>query len=156
MNRSNLIAALENANVQAFLHAIRLGEGTSADIGYKTIVGGSSFNDFSHHPNVRIFIRRYGVWSTAAGAYQIINKTWLALVREYGFENFSPDNQDQAAVALIIEKHALEDILSGDPATAAKKCNAVWASLPGSASGQRTVHLPFFIAEYQKYGGAIG
>ena len=100
MSRLDLQAALENANVRAFLRAIRLGEGTSDEAGYYRIVGGGSFSDDSKHPGVKVYIQRYDVYSTAAGAYQIINGTWNGLVRQYGFTDFSPESQDLAAVAL--------------------------------------------------------
>lgn len=154
MNRLTVIDALQNHNIQAFLRAIRLGEGTADEGGYKRIVGGGSFDSFAHHPQVRVWIPRYSVWSTAAGAYQIIKGTWFGLVRQYGFEDFSQANQDQAAVALIVEKNALDDVVSGDIENAANKCKDVWASLPGATSGQRTVKMAEFLAEYDKHGGS--
>jgi len=34
----------------------------------RRIVGGELFDDFSDHPRKRVWIERYRVWSTAAGA----------------------------------------------------------------------------------------
>lgn len=151
MTRSDLIAALQDKNVQAFLRAIRLGEGTSGPLGYQTIVGGQLFTSYLHHPRIRVWIHKYQVWSTAAGAYQLIFPTWSALVKQYEFEDFSPANQDQAAIALIAEKHALETVINGDALAAAHLCRDVWASLPDAQAGQRTVTADAFLAEYQKW-----
>lgn len=155
MTRHDLQDALKLVNVTAFLKAIRLGEGTSGPLGYHTIVGGGSFSDDSHHPNVRVYIERYKVYSTAAGAYQIIRPTWDGLVRQYGFPDFSPECQDEAAVALIEGRRALDDVISGDFEAAVGKCNAEWASLPGSTAGQRTEKMEAVLAVYLANGGTV-
>lgn len=155
MNRSDLQDALKNGNVRAFLKAIRLGEGTSGPLGYWTIVGGGTFTDDSHHPNVRVFIPRYKVHSTAAGAYQIIRGTWENLVKQYGFPDFSPDCQDEAAVALIVGRGALDEVISGDFAGALRRCAPEWASLPGSTAGQRTEKYEDVLKVYTDAGGTV-
>lgn len=155
MNRLDLQAALGNRNVRAFLKAIRLGEGTSDPAGYYRIVGGGSFSNCSQHPAVRVYIGRYKVWSTAAGAYQIIFPTWQGLVRMYGFEDFCPDSQDEAAVALIAGRKALEDVKAGRFEDAVAKCSLEWASLPGSTAGQRTEPLAAVRKVYEDAGGTF-
>lgn len=155
MNRIDLKAALDNPNVRAFLKAIRLGEGTSDEMGYYRIVGGGTFSDDSKHPNVKVYIKRYDVHSTAAGAYQIINPTWRGLVKQYGFEDFTPDSQDEAAVALIAGRRALTDIKAGRLPTAIKKCADEWASLPGSTAGQRTESYEAVEQVYIANGGIV-
>jgi muramidase (phage lysozyme) len=155
VNRSDLQAALEQPNVRAFLKAIRLGEGTSDDAGYYRIVGGGAFTDDAQHPNVRVWIERYKVYSTAAGAYQIINPTWRALLKQYGFPDFSSDSQDEAAVALIAGRGALQDVQDGRFKEAVAKCSAEWASLPGSAAGQRVEAYDAVLAVYQQNGGTV-
>lgn len=153
--RSDLRSALECPNVRAFLHAIRLGEGTSDDKGYLRIVGGDHFDHFLDHPRAPRWIRRYKVWSTAAGAYQIIAKTWDGLCRQYQFEDFSPQCQDEAAVALIAEKRALRHVKAGRIEQAIALLGGVWASLPGSNAGQRIEPMQDVLAEYVKHGGVI-
>lgn len=155
MNRSSLRSFLENPNVAAFLKAIRLGEGTSDEMGYYRIVGGQTFTSDAHHPNVRVYIPRYNVWSTAAGAYQIINRTWTGLVKQYGFPDFSPECQDEAAVALIVGRGAIDDVISGDLAEAVKKCSEEWASLPGSKAGQRIEAYENVEQAYLDAGGKL-
>lgn len=155
MKRSDLQEALQSPNVRAFLRAIRLGEGTSDDLGYTRIVGGDQFNHFVDHPRARRYIRRYKVWSTAAGAYQIIAPTWDGLVRQYNFPDFCPECQNEAAVALIAEKRALRHVKNGDLSKAIPLLRGVWASLPGADGGQRQEPLDSVMAEYQRHGGTL-
>lgn len=155
MNRATLQSMLLNQNVQAFLKAIRLGEGTSDEAGYYRIVGGGMFDDDSRHPNVRVFIPRYNVHSTAAGAYQITNPTWRGLVKQYGFTDFTPETQDEAAVALITGRRAINDVCAGRFAVAVEKCAAEWASLPGSTAGQRTENFADVLKVYLDNGGIV-
>ena len=155
MNRADLQEALTEPNVRAFLKAIRLGEGTSDEAGYNRIVGGGTFTDDSTHPRIKVHIPRYDVYSTAAGAYQIIWPTWSGLTRQYGFPDFSPECQDEAAVALIAEKKALDDVKAGRLAEAVAKCAPIWASLPGSTAGQRTESYAAVEQEYLDHGGTL-
>jgi len=141
--------------VRAFLKAIRLGEGTSDELGYYRIVGGGSFSDYSVHPRVKVWIERYKVNSTAAGAYQIIWPTWTGLCKQYDFPDFTPEVQDEAAVALIAEKHALGDVKAGRLAEAVEKCAPIWASLPGSTAGQRTEDYAAVQKVYTDSGGTL-
>lgn len=151
----DLDEALKNKNVQAFLKALRLGEGTLNDNGYTTIVGGGKFSDFSKHPEIRVKIPRYNVVSTAAGAYQIIKPTWAGLVKQYGFRDFTPLNQDRAAVALIAGRNALRDVVGGNFYVAVSKCAKEWASLPGSTAGQRVENIAAVKKVYLDNGGEI-
>ena len=155
MNRGDLKAALQDKNVQAFLRAIRYGEGTADELGYNRIVGGATFADDSVHPHVKVYLERYNVYSTAAGAYQIIFPTWSGLCKQYYFQDFSPESQDEAAVALIAEKGALEDVKCGRLKDAVEKCSTIWASLPGSTSGQRQENFSMVEEVYLNSGGVL-
>ncbi len=146
---------MDNANVKAFLKALRLGEGTLDDAGYGRIVGGQMFTDFSKHPKVRVYIPRYDVWSTAAGAYQIIYPTWLGLLRKYNYTDFTPATQDLAAVELIRGRRALDDVIEGRFYSAIARCAKEWASLPGSRAGQRVESLKAIENVYLNNGGNI-
>lgn len=147
--------ALLHANVRAFLQMLRYGEGTSWPEGYKVLFGGELFSSFDDHPRVKVTKKLGGsmVTSSAAGAYQILMKTWDGLVRKYGFEDFTPDSQDLAAVALIYGRKALDDVIAGRFETAVRKCNREWASLPGSPYGQPTVTMGKVRELYVKHGG---
>jgi muramidase (phage lysozyme) len=155
MTRSDLQSALALPNVAAFLRAIRLGEGTSDEAGYWRIVGGGTFTDDSKHPNVRVWIERYKVWSSAAGAYQIIRPTWDGLVRQYHLPDFSPDCQDEAAVALIAGRGALKAVIAGAFREAIDKVSGEWASLPGSDAGQRQESYAAVEKVYLDAGGTL-
>lgn len=150
-----LVAALQDTNVQAFLRMLRHGEGTAGDDGYRVQFGGGLFDSFADHPRTPI-IRKLGgkpITSTAAGAYQFLARTWDGLVRQYGFADFSPMNQDLGAVALILGRKALDDVIAGRFEDAVRKCNREWASLPGSPYGQPVVTMARARQEYEAYGG---
>lgn len=153
-------------NLAAFLAGIRYGEGTAGADGYSIKCGGGNFDDYSTHPALAgwrgwpmpLEMARKagypnGAVSTAAGAYQINRPTWLRLAAKLGLTDFTPDSQDRAALELIREKGALADVLAGRVALAVAKTNKIWASLPGSTYGQRTVSLQMFFNQYNNAGG---
>lgn len=155
MTREGLQKELEHPNVRAFLKAIRLGEGTSDELGYYRIVGGGTFTDDSKHPRVKVYIPRYDVYSTAAGAYQFIWPTWKSLQSRYSFPDFAPQSQDEGAVALIDGRDALYNVIRGELPEAVKKCSAEWASLPGSKAVQRVESYEAVEREYLAAGGSL-
>lgn len=151
-----LIEALENPNVRAFLRMLRHGEGTAGDNGYRVQFGGGLFASFVDHPREPITRNLGGkpITSTAAGAYQFLARTWDGLVKQYGFADFGPKNQDLGAVALIAGRGALADVIAGRFEQAVIKCNREWASLPGSPYGQPVVTMARARQEYETHGGA--
>lgn len=156
-SRQPLQAALLDANVHAFLAVIRAGEGTADADGYRRMFGGRLFEGWADHPRQALTYRlgRSNITSTAAGAYQFLARTWDGLVRQYGFENFSPNQQDHAAVALIIGRRALDDVLAGRIEQAIARCNREWASLPGSPYGQPVRTMAQALATYAAAGGLL-
>lgn len=131
-------------NVAAFLDMLAWSEGTdhprqpTKDSGYDVLVGGKLFTDYSKHPNISVRLPRYGISSTAAGRYQFLYRTWMAIVRNYGFRGrFIPEAQDLAAVKLLTECKALPHIERGEIDLAIKKAAPIWASLPGAGYGQQ-------------------
>lgn len=155
--RAPLQDALRNRNVRAFLQMLRHGEGTLGDDGYRTLYGGGHFDSFTAHPHIAVTAPSKGVpiTSTAAGAYQYLYRTWFGLAQQYGFPDFSPECQDEGAVALIIGRGALPAILSGQIMDAIIKCNREWASLPGSPYGQPVVTMTEAIQHYKDAGGLM-
>ncbi len=151
-----LIAALDDPNVRAFLRMIRNGEGTADEDGYRRMFGGKLFDSFADHPQEpqTHMLGDKLITSTAAGAYQFLAKTWDGLVRQYGFADFSPKNQDLGAVALIAGRTALDDVIAGRFVVAVGKCAREWASLPGSPYGQPVVSMAKAKAVYEAAGGA--
>jgi muramidase (phage lysozyme) len=155
VTRDDLLAISREPNVAAFLRALRLGEGTRDDAGYRRIVGGSMAQSLADHPRQMVWLPRYGVNSSAAGAYQFLSKTWDGLVRQYGFPDFSEQWQDAGAVGLIIGRKALDAVRKGDIRAAIALCRNEWASLPGSPYGQRTEAMDAVLLEYRKWGGTL-
>lgn len=148
-----------NGNVQAFLWVIRNCEGTADPDGYRRHFGGDLFTSFADHPRVKktYTLKKGGTLSSsAAGAYQFLEKTWDGLVKQYGksaLPDFSPSSQDFGAVALIRGRGALKDVEEGRFEDALRKCNPEWASLPGSPHGQPTKTLEFCKQIYEQHGG---
>lgn len=144
-----------NANVAAFLRVIRAGESGQGVDAYRTMYGGGLFNVEAgwRHPNTKVTAGGYT--STAAGAYQFLARTWEALSARYGFADFSPGNQDLGAIALIVGRGAIADVLNGDLVAALPKCGREWASLPGSPYGQPTITPARCEAVFRQYGGQL-
>jgi muramidase (phage lysozyme) len=154
-------------NAQAFLAMIRHSEGTDRAINPYAVCFGFKFvvTDFSNHPAV------LGTWhgepldflgptyvgkvSTAAGAYQIIKPTWVALKARLNLPDFTGPSQDAAALELIREAGALDLVFSGRAADAITACRGIWASLPGSNVGQPTRTFADLINVYASNGGAF-
>lgn len=116
--------------VQAFLDTIAWAEGADYDV----IVGGENFSDFSKHPGE--FRKAFGVVSSAAGRYQFIDTTWEAMAKKEGLTDFTPESQDKAAIALLKQIGALDEIKSGDIDAAICSAGGQWASFPCNDWGQ--------------------
>jgi muramidase (phage lysozyme) len=146
---------VKNQNEQAFLWSLRVSEGTSGPDGYRTIVGGSTFDSFADHPHVLIPLPNLGISSSAAGAYQIIRRTWDGVRAKLGLPDFSPASQDAAALELIRQRGAQADVRAGRFAVAIDKCKKEWASLPGAGYGQHENTLATLQSAYTIAGGYI-
>lgn len=160
--------ALRSPNVAAFLRTVRNGETTQDDQAYRWLFGSTTrapklFDSFADHPRVRTyekydgqFIRNGKIdFTTAAGAYQIVASTWDPIAKHLGLPDFSPRNQDLAAIALIDGRGALSDVVVGRFEAAVVKCRPEWASLPGSTYGQPTVAMARAREVYEQFGGEI-
>lgn len=147
----------EQKNVSAFLHTIRVAEGTAGPNGYTTLVGGGQFSSFADHPRVMVTITSRGqeIRSSAAGAYQILRKTWDEVRAKLGLPDFSPGSQDRAAVELIRRRGALADVRAGRFADAIDKCKKEWASLPGAGYGQPEKTVAALFSAYINAGGNV-
>lgn len=127
--------ALKNIhdNVRKFLMLITFTEGTDRQgTPYNELFGFSNFTDFSKHPEIIIKTPNYS--SSAAGRYQILKNTAKFLK----MKDFTPESQDLAAIALIKQAKAYDNVLAGEWEKAINKTNKIWASLPGSPYGQPT------------------
>lgn len=147
--------ALKNKNVRAFLEMIGVDESRGK---YNVLFGGGTFTDYSTHPNVHVPFKdpRTGkeTYTTAAGKYQILYRTWKGLTLLPGApQDFSPASQDWFAVALLKGCGALTYIIDGDFVTALQKASPIWASLPYAQYGQPTKSYQRALAEYTAAGG---
>ena len=145
-------------NERAFLDMIAYSEGTAGPNGYRTLFGGSLFTDSSDHPRQFFSFknsRGENLRTSAAGRYQFLSRTWDELANKLDLPDFGPDSQDRAALELIRQRGALNDIRAGRIETAVKKCAPTWASLPGAGYAQPERKLSNLLASYSQAGGTI-
>lgn len=156
---------LLNKNIQAALMTIRKCEGTSAPDGYRYIFGSTPtntvrFNDFSTHPNIKKdYTDKAGkkIITTAAGAYQIIYRTYNMLCRAYGFKDFEPRTQDLMALALFDAEGVLNAVAAGKffDINVLDGLNDQWASLPGAGYNQPEKSIAAVKNFYLTSGGEV-
>lgn len=135
--RENFEKLLNAPNVQKMLNLIASAEGVKH--GYNTLFGNERLSDLSWHPGIKKgFTQTDGKKNatTAAGRYQFLEDTWNGVAKQLGLKDFSPKNQDIAAVALLAQNGALPSVLKGDFKTAIQKSGSTWASLPSSPYAQ--------------------
>lgn len=141
----------QQKNLSAFLNLIGYAEGAA----YNTLFGGTTFSDYSKHPNKVITVGK--LKSTAAGKYQILYKTYLSAKKALNLSGFTPAEQDKIAVYLIKQQGAYNDVLNGRFETAVKKCSDVWASLPFNGksyyAGQTSRPYNALLNKYLTFGG---
>lgn len=124
---------LKDDRVVEFLDIISEAEGVKH--GYYTMFGNTALESLDDHPRTTVpFTNTKGEVqkSSAAGRYQFIKSTWDHEANELGLKDFSPGNQDLAAVSLLDRNGALEKLLEGDYKSAFEKAGATWMSLPGA------------------------
>lgn len=167
----NVEQDMSASNVTAFLAMIAGSEGTRHAVDpYRVCYGyRHTIRDLSDHPAIT------GEWkgeklsdamcagaglgpgcvSTAAGRYQMIKPTWLACKRALSLPDFSAASQDAAAVYLIRQRGAIDDVRAGRVAEAVGKCRKEWASLPGAGYGQGERRLSSLVAAFEGAGGVL-
>jgi muramidase (phage lysozyme) len=150
---------LNEVDVKAFLKLIRYCEHhRREDPGvYYVLYGGGHFTDISTHPlpKAKQIRDRYGEPHSPAGAYQIIFKTWKGLKERDIVHDFSPISQDKAAIQIIKDFSALEDVRHGDIQIAIPKLRGQWSSFPGGSQEQIKMDEAVkvfnrFVMEYSK------
>src|SRR6267154_6068430 len=150
MTRADLQAAASDGQIAAFRRCIRQGESNQDDGAYTLINGGGHFDSFARHPWDGV-PTTHG--SRACGAYQFLGTTWAALREKYGFETFTPQEQDEGAVALILEHGAAPAIRAGDLGTACGLLHSTWTSLPGGSEQNQS--LANIERVFVRYGGVL-
>lgn len=124
--------ALENPNVKRMLDLLSWAEGTEKH-GYHNNFGGSRLDDLSWHPNKVLGQTKDGK-TTATGRYQFLGSTWNEQAKKLNLTDFGERNQDIAAVGLIMDRGALDDVINGDVMKAVYKLRHTWSSLPDNPS----------------------
>jgi muramidase (phage lysozyme) len=143
---------------RALLDTISGPESSGAyNVRYNGNGGTATFDNYAAHPNVAVTIPQgqphAGETSTAAGRYQIVGSTWDPLQKKYGFGDFSPATQDQAAWHLAADTYnqktgrdLLADLQSGRTQDVASALHGQWATLNMGSYGPN-------LAKYQQGGG---
>lgn len=150
--------AVEGANLRAFLDMIAFAEGTSGPEGYRTMFGGGLMDSFVDHPRKFFsFTNSKGqtLSTSAAGRYQFLSRTWDELKAKLKLVDFGPASQDAAAIELIRQRGALNDVKAGRVVQAVAKVRSIWASLPGAGYSQPEKSITSLIAAYQSAGGNV-
>lgn len=147
-----------NANVNAYLNMLMDAEGTSKYTNPYAVAGGGkvTIQDLSRAGGFPSwgFTQTNGKKNTssAAGAFQFLNSTYDDLRRQgYEVNDFQPQTQRMAAIALLKQNGALPYIVNGDFNTAIRKSAGTWASLPGSPYAQKTRDMKFVQDSLRKH-----
>ena len=82
-------------------------------------------------------------------------RTWDELARRLQLPDFGPESQDAAALELIRQRGATNDVRAGRISQAIAKCAPIWASLPGAGYAQNENKLTSLVAQYQAAGGNL-
>ena len=132
-----------NPEYKALLDTIAWAEGT--DCHYNMMAGRMLFKNYSAHPvetgempktGTPFKVRWRKVYTTAAGRYQFLHRTYTLLKEEGLFQTgFNPEEQDKAAKYLIDRQEVTEEMVaqavtSKDFTEVWNKLSWVWASLP--------------------------
>jgi lysozyme len=146
------------ANERAFLDMIAYAEGTNGPNGYQTLFGGGLFASYADHPRqFKSFTNGKGekLRTSAAGRYQFLSKTWDTLAGRLDLPDFSPTSQDSAALELIRERGAINDVRAGRTEQAIAKVSKIWASMPGAGYAQPERKINQLLAQFVGAGGTL-
>lgn len=151
MTRDDLLTAIRSPNVAAFLRVIREGESNQTEAAWTVLYGGGHFESFDDHPRIRFPITYQGKpnYTTAAGAFQIVERTWNDFTKAFGPMPFSVQNQTLCAVWRLAYRKALDDVLAGRIDEAIRKCIDEWTSLGLPRIQARAAQV------YEAFGGRI-
>lgn len=93
--------------------------------------GGADDGDMAYeapdlgHPRQKIWIPSIDDYSSAAGAFPIIRRTWDGVQGKLGLPDFSPASQDQACVELMRQRGGLRLAMNDEFAAAVPYLRAV-------------------------------
>ncbi len=128
----------EELNTRAMLYTIRNTESWgNKTLDYDDQYGGGKFGEgqtdeekYKDHP--RKAVTKWGKTSTASGGYMFLTKSWDWVKDKINAKDFSPKNQDKAAVWLMNYRGALDLVKKGNIQEAFVKLKEEWTSLPGA------------------------
>ncbi len=154
------VIAMEK-NLSAFLDMIAYSEGTAMPEGYRAMFGypripGRLCQSLADHPRQYFsFTDKTGKTNktSAAGRYQFLARTWDDLRAKLSLSDFSEASQDAAAIELIRQRGALNDVKAGRIESAIAKCSPIWASLPGAGYNQPERKLSSLLTAFNNSGG---
>ncbi|MDT8895651.1 glycoside hydrolase family 104 protein [Halomonas sp. I1] len=134
-----------------------------SDDGYNVLVGSlpgdmTLFDSYADHPlpsDDDAIEYADGVYSTAAGRYQILNTYWPHYRAQLGLPDFSPESQDRYALQQLREQGALPLIHDGYFRRAIAAAASIWASLPGAGYGQHEHAHETLVQAYVEAGGQL-
>jgi muramidase (phage lysozyme) len=149
----------------AFLDTIAWAENGAAllkesDDGYNLLVGSIpgkpiTFPSYGVHPHRLVQVHSHNadgepvdIPSTAAGRYMFRYITWSETAARLYLRDFSPFNQDRAALYKVREHGAIPSIDAGNIADALVLCAKEWASLPTAGYGQHEQKMSDLITVY--------
>ena len=128
----------EELNTRAMLYTIRTTEVAGRTNPYDILFNDKKFGEgiadkekYKDHPHKTT--TRWGITSTAAGAYQILAGTYDEAKKKINIADFTPESQDKIAVWLIDRRKASFSVQTGDLNTAFKLLKNEWSSLPGAS-----------------------
>ena len=137
--------------LKSFLKMIRWSETLLAgDNGYNVIVGGELMATYNDHPRKSVYIEKLGIWSTAAGGYQIKESIYDFYKIQLGLNDFGYYAQDVIALQLIRECKSMSLIIGGEIKEAIIAVSSRWASLPGNNDDQHQQKFDDLLAVYNK------
>jgi muramidase (phage lysozyme) len=146
-------------NRAAFLDMLGWSEGTTrvvgSENGYNVLVGGTLFSSYADHPHKKVYLPHYGIWSSAAGRYQVLGRFYDAYKAMLKLPDFMPSSQDAIAIQQIRECKALSDIDEGRFNAAVSKVAHIWASLPLAGYAQHENSLSDLREVYVDAGGSV-
>lgn len=155
-------AALQNPYVQAAAEMVadaELGTAARNGGGYNVAFGGKRFTDMSQFPKDArgVYTDKQGRKrvSEDAGRYQFNRTTADALMKRYGFKDFSKESQDRMFVALLLESGTLKDIMAGNIDKAMPRLGRIWHSLPSSKAGAAAHNVYSYGHVYSTYNNAL-
>lgn len=133
----------------ALLDTIAWAEGTNDR--YDFTFGYKVFTDYTNHPK-RVICRRK-LCSSAAGRYQILTRTWKWVKNQLGLEDFSPENQDLAALFLVTYRGVNAGDITDKESfrIAMNRLSREWASLPNNPYGQPSRNMDDLWVKYKSF-----